>query len=109
MLYDLVIENGRVIDPESNRDEVLSMGITDGRIQVMTLEKLAGRQVIDASGCVVSPGFIDIHTHEDYAVVPSANEEENKSLPKLTADVMLRAGVSDHNAGGQLWDRSVSF
>ena len=94
MLYDLVIENGRVIDPESNRDEVLSMGITDGRIQSMTLEKLAGRQVIDAAGCVISPGFIDIHTHEDYAVVPSANEEENKSLPKLTADVMLRAGVT---------------
>ena len=41
MLYDLVIENGRVIDPESNRDEVLSMGITDGRIQAMTLQKLA--------------------------------------------------------------------
>lgn len=94
MRYDLVIEKGRVIDPESGLDDVLSVGISSGKIEAISSEPLAGQQVINACGCVVSPGFIDIHTHEDYAVVASVNEEENNDLPHFTAAVMLRAGVT---------------
>lgn len=61
--YDLVINNGRVMDPETNYDQVANVGITDGKIAVITEKKINGKETIDATGLVVAPGFIDDHTH----------------------------------------------
>ena len=61
--YDLVIANGRVMDPETYLDAVRNVGIKDGRIEVITTAELDGDRVIDASGHVVSAGFIDTHHH----------------------------------------------
>jgi len=61
--YDVVILNGRVMDPETNFDAVRNVGIKDGRIEKITKAKITGRETIDASGLVVSPGFIDPEQH----------------------------------------------
>jgi len=61
--YDLVINNGRVMDPETMLDSVANVGISDGRIQVITQERITGRETINARGLVVAPGFIDTHFH----------------------------------------------
>ena len=61
--YDLVLANGRVMDPESGLDAVRSIAIVNGRIAAITEETLQGTQVIDVGGLVVSPGFIDLHAH----------------------------------------------
>jgi dihydroorotase len=61
--YDLVIANGRVVDPASGVDRVLDVGIVGGRIRAVAPGPLAGRRVIDARGQVVAPGFIDLHSH----------------------------------------------
>ena len=61
--YDLVILNGRVMDPESKLDAVRNVGIKDGKIAVISKEKISGKQQIDASGHVVAPGFVDGHSH----------------------------------------------
>src|SRR5687767_3231500 len=61
--YDLVIANGRVIDPESALDAVRHVGIRNGTIEVVSESPLTGTRVIDAARHVVSPGFIDLHEH----------------------------------------------
>src|SRR5210317_1384246 len=67
--YDLVINNGRVMDPETNFDAIRNVGVKSGTISVITKKKIKGKQTIDAKGLVVAPGFIDGHQHciEPYA------------------------------------------
>ena len=59
-LYDVVILGGRVIDPETGRDEIANVGILGDQIQANTADDIRGRKTIDASGQIVAPGFIDI-------------------------------------------------
>ena len=61
--FDLVIANGRVMDPASGLDAVRSVGIRAGQIAVISETPLAGKDTVDATGLVVSPGFIDLHSH----------------------------------------------
>ncbi len=65
--FDLVIANGRVIDPESGLDAVRNIGIRNGRIAVITPDRVTARTTIDAAGLLVCPGFIDLHAHQQTA------------------------------------------
>ena len=61
--YDLVINNGRVLDPAINLDGVRSIGIRGGKIAAVSTTPLSGKRAIDAKGLAVAPGFIDLHSH----------------------------------------------
>ena len=61
--YDIVLANGRVIDPETYLDGIYNVGINGGQIATITKDKLDGKEVVDASNLIVSPGFIDLHAH----------------------------------------------
>lgn len=64
-IYDLVIQNGRVLNPETNFDQNgVNIGITNGRIAKITITPIQGKQMIDASGLVVTPGFIDVLSYD---------------------------------------------
>ena len=67
-MYDTVITGGRVIDPARNIDDSLDVAITDGRIAAVDKD-LAGsaHELVDITGSVVSPGFIDLHAHTYHA------------------------------------------
>lgn len=67
--FDIVLLNGRVMDPETNFDAIRNVGIKDGIIGLITEEEIKGKETIDATGLVVAPGFIDGHQHclEPYA------------------------------------------
>jgi dihydroorotase len=64
-MSNLLIVNGRVIDPASGRDEVADVAIADGIVAAVGkgLSRLHAQQVIDAGGCIVAPGLIDPHVH----------------------------------------------
>src|SRR5690242_3480833 len=61
--YDLVLEGGRAMDPETGLDAVRNVGIRDGKIARISAEPLTGRRIVHAAGLVVAPGFIDVHQH----------------------------------------------
>ena len=61
--YDIVLKHGRVIDPETGLDEVRNVGIKGNRIMEISANELTGKEVIDVTNLVVSPGFIDPHAH----------------------------------------------
>ncbi|WP_413333934.1 amidohydrolase family protein [Brevibacterium sp. GP-SGM9] len=58
-----LITGGRVVDPRHHIDEVLTVGITDGRIVHVGSEPIPAQRTIDATGFVVAPGFVDMHSH----------------------------------------------
>lgn len=61
--YDIVILNGKVIDPESDLDAIRNIGIREGSVQLITTKQITGQTTINAQGLVVAPGFIDMHQH----------------------------------------------
>ncbi len=63
-MKNLLIQGGRVIDPASGRDETADVLIEDGRIRAIGAGLHAGEaEVLSAAGCVVAPGFVDMHVH----------------------------------------------
>ena len=61
--YDVVILNGRVMDPETGFDQVANVGISNGWITSITTENIQGKETIEAKNHVVAPGFIDLEQH----------------------------------------------
>lgn len=87
--FDIAINHGRIIDPESGLDAIRHVGIRGGAIAVISSRPLAAKREIEARGLVVSPGFIDLHQHgqndENYRV---------KARDGCTTALELEIGVS---------------
>ena len=82
--YDVLIRGGRVVDGAGNPAVRADVAIKDGRIaQVGKLANATAARVIDASGLVVAPGFIDMHNHSDDTILVGGNAES-----------MIRQGVT---------------
>ena len=61
--YDIVLQGGRVIDPETKLDAIRNVGILNNRITMISSKPLQAKEIINVSGLVVAPGFIDLHVH----------------------------------------------
>lgn len=107
--YDLVVANGRVIDPESRLDAVRHVGIRGGRIEAISETPLQGTRVIDAANHVVAPGFIDLHEHgqqeESYAMMVRDGVTSAFELEVGTGDV---AGWYEARKAGQIVNYGVA-
>jgi N-acyl-D-aspartate/D-glutamate deacylase len=88
--YDVVLEGGRVMDPETGLDAVRNVGIREGKIERISPEPLSGRRIIHAAGLVVAPGFIDLHQHgQDLA------SQRVKAFDGVTTALELEIGAPD--------------
>jgi N-acyl-D-glutamate deacylase len=85
---DVVIENGRVIDPETGLDAIRNVAVEDGRIVAISEFPLKGDKVIDASRHVVAPGFVDIHFHDQ-----SIGGYRMAAMQGVTTALELESGV----------------
>ena len=68
-MHDLVVRNGRVVDGTGAPARVTDIAVDAGRITAVGAIDAAGRTEIDAGGRLVTPGFVDIHTHYDGQVL----------------------------------------
>ena len=88
-IYDIVLTGGRVIDPETKLDTIKNVGILYNRIARITSEPLNGKEVINVTGLVVAPGFIDMHVHGR-----TNKEQEYQLHDGITTALELEWGIA---------------
>ena len=64
-MHDLVIRGAQIVDGSGDAPFVGDVAVKDGKISAVGVVSESGREEIDAKGAVVTPGFVDIHTHYD--------------------------------------------
>ena len=90
--FDLVIRHGTVVDGTGAAPLQADVGIKDGRIQAIGPDLPAGLDEIDATGLLVTPGFVDVHTHYDGQASWDTRMWPS-SLQGVTTAVMGNCGV----------------
>ena len=109
--YDIVIKGGHVIDPKNNIDEVMDVAIDSGKIAMVAKNINAGNasQVVKAEGMYVTPGLIDIHTHDFWGTEPN-QQYENGNLAIQPDGFTFRNGVTTVvDAGSSGWRTFPAF
>ena len=87
-VYDVVLMGGRVMDPETGLDAIRNVGIRGQTIVSISEGALQGTTVIDATGLVVAPGFIDMHAHGQ-----TVRANEFQAMDGVTTALELEGGV----------------
>lgn len=108
--YSILIKGGHVIDPKNNIDEVMDVAIADGKI-VKVAKNISGtaKQTVDAKGLYVTPGLIDIHSHNFFGTAPD-HQYENGNLALPPDGFTFRNGVTTVvDAGSSGWRTFTTF
>lgn len=93
-MYDLIIENGRIVDGTGNPWYLADIAVKDGHIaKIGRLQGQTAVRKINAQGLVVAPGFIDMHCHSD-ALLFVTPREEGKVLQGVTTETIGNCGMS---------------
>ncbi len=109
--YSIVIKGGHVIDPKNNIDEVMDVAIDSGKIKMVANNINASNalQVVNAEGMYVTPGLIDIHTHDFWGTEPN-HQYENGNLAIQPDGFTFRNGVTTVvDAGSSGWRTFATF
>ena len=90
IVYDIVLQGGRVMDPETKLDAIKNVGIINNRIAQISSESLKGKKIVNVTGLVVAPGFIDLHVHGRSNV-----EQEYQLHDGVTTALELEWGIEN--------------
>ena len=91
--YDLIIRNGHVVDGSGGKSGILDVAVKDGLIQAVGESLLdTASNEIDAAGLIVTPGFVDVHTHYDGQATWDSHLNPSSNLGTTTV-VMGNCGV----------------
>jgi len=98
-MFDIVIQSGRVMDPDRRLDSVLNVGMRGGVVKAVTSDPLPAKRTIDASGMVVAPGFIDILSYD-----PVEPGMWTKIADGVTTNLAMHGGAVEPDS----WYRAVT-
>src|SRR5206468_11241758 len=98
MAYDLIIRDGTVLDGSGRPRFAADVGIQGDRIVAMGTLGGDARRTLDATGRVVSPGFIDVHSHDDFALLDRPLCDF-KIMQGVTTEVIGNCGFGAAPAG----------
>lgn len=122
--FDTVINGGAVIDGTGTKRQRRNVGIVRDRIAEISSRRLTGRREIDATGLVVTPGFIDLHTHADFTVEssPGAATQLHQGVttlitgncghspfPVADLELLRRASIFDDRPLSWTWYDATGF
>ncbi|KAF0092669.1 MAG: N-acyl-D-amino-acid deacylase [Fusobacteria bacterium] len=93
-MFDLVIHNGLIIDGKLTPRYYGNIGIVGNRIVKISKTLLAGREVIDATGLIVSPGFVDLHSHGDFLPLLEKEFKHSRIKQGITTEIVGQCGIS---------------
>ena len=94
MNYDLVIKQGMLVDGTGKQAYAGEVGIKDGLIAAIGPKLGEAKTTVDAGGCVVSPGFIDIHAHSDWCPFYPGVRAVSKLYQGITLEIDGNCGIS---------------
>ena len=98
---DVLIKNGRVIDPANNVDGHFDVAISGGRIAAVAADiKDDAAEVFDADGLIVTPGLVDLHVHVYDKVIPLAIDPDHYCLGRGTTTVVDAGSAGADNFAG---------
>ncbi|MEM3616038.1 MAG: amidohydrolase family protein, partial [Candidatus Methanomethylicia archaeon] len=93
--FDVAIINGRIVDGTGNPWYKANIGISDGKMALITKSKIDGELLVDANGFIVAPGFIDIHSHSDMGFRNLIyNKATNRVMQGITTEAVGNCGSS---------------
>lgn len=105
MDFDILIVNGTVVDGTGAAGKPLDVGLSGERIRALAdLQGQSARTVIDATGCIVAPGFVDIHSHGDTFTL-ACPRADSKVLDGVTTEVSGNCGASPFPLNQRMRDR----
>lgn len=110
-VYDILIKNGHVIDSKNNINKIIDIAIIDNKIALIqkNISRKSALRIIDANGLYVTPGLIDIHSHNFHGTEP--NNYLSNSFDALPPDgFSFRSGVTTIvDVGGAGWRNFKTF
>ncbi|MCR1897403.1 D-aminoacylase [Irregularibacter muris] len=107
-MFDYILKNGLVVDGTRQKPYMASVCIQDGKVAEITTDPdVLGKEVINVEGKIISPGFIDLHTHSDACPLHSA-EPQSMIHQGVTTEITGNCGISlfpsDHSKREEILD-----
>src|SRR6266571_1312590 len=112
-MFDVIVRSGRVIDPSQDLDAVTDVGIIGQRVAAIgthLVEQGVRGEVVDATGLLVTPGWVDLHTHVYWGVAPLGVEADPNCLRRgVTTAVDAGSAVASTFPGFKRYVIDVSM
>ena len=108
-MLDVIIRNGKIVDGSGQKAYRGDVGVENGRIAEISPELAAdAHEIVNADGCVVSPGFIDMHSHSDFTLLVHS-EAESKIRQGVTTELVGNCGGSPAPVPDERFDDFMQY